>query len=165
VDLAYLDPPYNQHRYESNYHIWETLVRADEPAHYGRACKRVDLRDKEGRSAFNTRRTFAPALRQVIAGLDCQTLMLSYNDESWVSADEVCEWLADAGHAHVRAVGFDSTRYVGARIGIHNPAGEPVGSVGRTRNVEWLFIAGPTAPVQAAAEAATAHGARPLLHA
>ncbi|MEI8148613.1 MAG: DNA adenine methylase, partial [Actinomycetes bacterium] len=25
-DLAYLDPPYNQHRYVTNYHIWETLV-------------------------------------------------------------------------------------------------------------------------------------------
>ena len=26
VDLAYLDPPYNQHRYFTNYHVWETLV-------------------------------------------------------------------------------------------------------------------------------------------
>jgi len=25
-DIAYLDPPYNQHRYFTNYHIWETLV-------------------------------------------------------------------------------------------------------------------------------------------
>ncbi|MEP6815069.1 MAG: DNA adenine methylase, partial [Marmoricola sp.] len=24
VDLAYLDPPYNQHRYFTNYHVWET---------------------------------------------------------------------------------------------------------------------------------------------
>jgi adenine-specific DNA-methyltransferase len=27
VDLFYMDPPYNQHRYFTNYHIWETLVR------------------------------------------------------------------------------------------------------------------------------------------
>jgi adenine-specific DNA-methyltransferase len=25
VDLMYLDPPYNQHRYFTNYHVWETL--------------------------------------------------------------------------------------------------------------------------------------------
>jgi adenine-specific DNA-methyltransferase len=31
-------------------------------------------------------------------------------------------------------------RYVGARIGIHNPQGEKVGSVGRLRNVEYLFV-------------------------
>ena len=42
VDLAYLDPPYNQHRYFTNYHVWETLVAWDAPAHYGVACKRID---------------------------------------------------------------------------------------------------------------------------
>ena len=46
VDLAYLDPPYNQHRYVGNYHVWETLVAWDSPDHYGVACKRMDLRDK-----------------------------------------------------------------------------------------------------------------------
>ena len=40
TDLAYLDPPYNQHRYFTNYHVWETLVRWDAPEHYGIACKR-----------------------------------------------------------------------------------------------------------------------------
>ena len=44
-DFAYLDPPYNQHRYFTNYHIWETLVAWDAPVHYGVACKRVDARD------------------------------------------------------------------------------------------------------------------------
>ena len=31
VHLAYLDPPYNQHRYDANYHVWETLVAWDAP--------------------------------------------------------------------------------------------------------------------------------------
>ncbi len=55
-DLAYLDPPYNQHRYEANYHIWETLVAWDAPDHYGVACKRTEVRQGE-RSVFNSRRT------------------------------------------------------------------------------------------------------------
>ena len=53
VDLMYLDPPYNQHRYFTNYHVWETLVRWDEPEHYGIACKRVDARDDGHPSVFN----------------------------------------------------------------------------------------------------------------
>ena len=32
VDLMYLDPPYNQHRYFGNFRIWETLVRWDAPS-------------------------------------------------------------------------------------------------------------------------------------
>ena len=38
-DLAYLDPPYNRHRYTANYHVWETLVAWDAPEHYGVACR------------------------------------------------------------------------------------------------------------------------------
>ncbi len=162
VDLAYLDPPYNQHRYESNYHIWETLVRGDEPEYYGTACKRIDLRESAKRSPFNSRRSFPGALRSVVEAISSQTLMLSYNDESWVAADEIVDALRSAGYADVAAVGFDSARYVGARIGIHNPAGAKVGTVGRTRNVEWLFIAGQPDRVAAAAAGAAEHGARAL---
>lgn len=159
VDLAYLDPPYNQHRYEANYHVWETLVRWDEPEHYGVACKRVDLRDSPDRSPFNSRRTFRSALRGVLDSLDCRTVMLSYNDESWVGAAEIASWLRESGRAEVQALGFDSPRYVGARIGIHNPAGDRVGEVGRTRNTEWLFVAGDPQPVRAAGAALQQHGA------
>ena len=49
-DLAYLDPPYNQHRYFTNYHVWETLVAWDAPEHYGVACKRIDSRDEPPRA-------------------------------------------------------------------------------------------------------------------
>ncbi|MDQ1400402.1 MAG: adenine-specific DNA-methyltransferase, partial [Acidimicrobiaceae bacterium] len=37
---------------------------------------------------------------------------------------------------------FDSRRYVGAQIGIHNPRGEKVGAVSHTRNVEYVICAG-----------------------
>jgi adenine-specific DNA-methyltransferase len=55
---------------------------------------------------------------------------------------------------------FDSKRYVGAQIGIHNPAGQPVGKVSHLRNKEYLFLAGPSAMVRAAVgavPAGTAH--------
>src|SRR5207248_3001003 len=53
IDCAYLDPPYNQHSYLGNYHVWETLALADAPAHYGVARKRADVRER--RSAYNSR--------------------------------------------------------------------------------------------------------------
>jgi len=34
-DLVYLDPPYNQHSYLGNYHVWESLVLWDRPETYG----------------------------------------------------------------------------------------------------------------------------------
>ena len=49
ADVAYLDPPYNQHKYLGNYHIWETLVRWDAPEAYGVARKRADCRQRRSR--------------------------------------------------------------------------------------------------------------------
>jgi adenine-specific DNA-methyltransferase len=42
---------------------------------------------------------------------------------------------------------FDSRRYVGAQIGIHNPKGERVGTVSHVRNREYVVVAGDRAEV------------------
>jgi adenine-specific DNA-methyltransferase len=156
VDVAYLDPPYNQHRYDSNYHVWETIVAWDAPPHYGVACKRTDLRDPTGRSPFNSRRTMADALGGVVAAVDAEVVVLSYNNESWLGFEALREMCADRGEVAVLA--FDSSRYVGARIGIHNPAGKRVGRVSHLRNTEYLVLAGPARRIRAMADAVTASG-------
>jgi len=140
-DVAYLDPPYNQHRYFTNYHIWETLVAWDAPDHYGVACKRVDARDGATKSVFNERRRMPAALEQVIRDVDAELVVVSYNDESWVTIEQL-EAMAAARGGTVRTLAFDSKRYVGAQIGIHNPRGERVGTVTRLRNVEYVVVAG-----------------------
>jgi len=149
VDLAYLDPPYNQHSYYRNYHVWETLVAWDAPAHYGVACKRADCRDAGTRSAFNSRPAFRDVLARLVREVRARVLVLSYNDESWIGLDELVELCSVRGA--VRALAFDSKRYVGAQIGIHDPAGRRVGRVGRLRNVEYLLVAGDPAQVAAVA--------------
>lgn len=141
VDLAYLDPPYNQHRYFTNYHIWETLVAWDSPEHYGIACKRIDSRDPGTKSVFNATREMPNALRQVVADVQAEILVLSYNNESWVTLEELVEMCSARGHVGVLA--FDSKRYVGAQIGIYNPSGAKVGRVSHLRNVEYVLVVGP----------------------
>jgi adenine-specific DNA-methyltransferase len=145
-DLAYLDPPYNQHSYFRNYHVWETLVAWDAPAHYGVACKRADCRDPVTRSAFNSKPAIHDALARVVADVRARVMVLSYNDEAWMALDELVELCAPRGA--VRVLAFDSRRYVGAQIGIHNPAGERVGRVRRLRNVEYLVVSGQPAEVE-----------------
>jgi adenine-specific DNA-methyltransferase len=162
VDLAYLDPPYNQHRYFTNYHVWETLVRWDSPAHYGIACKRADARDDDTKSVFNRKRDMPAALRALIHTVDAETVVVSHNDESWVTPEEMTTWLREAGHEAVGVLAFDAKRYVGAQIGIFNGAGEKVGQVGRLRNQELVFVAG-TAEKVAAALATRADGG-PVAH-
>ncbi len=137
ADVVYLDPPYNQHRYAGNYHIWETLVRWDAPEVYGTACKRVDCRAYS--SAFNSRPRIMAALRRVLEALRCRYVVASFNDEGYVSRDEMATLLGERGE--VRVLEVDFKRSVGAQIGIHNPRGEKVGRVSHLRNKEHLFVA------------------------
>lgn len=146
VDVAYLDPPYNQHRYFTNYHVWETIVAWDRPEHYGVACKRVDARDESTKSVFNRKREMPDAMRRTVAAVDADVVVVSYNDESWLTLDELRDMCS--AHATVRVLAFDSKRYVGAQIGIHSPAGDKVGEVSHTRNLEYVVVAGPTATVE-----------------
>ncbi len=141
VDLAYLDPPYNQHRYYTNYHIWETLVAWDAPPHYGVACKRTDAREPLTKSVFNVTRQMPAALRRLIADVRAKVLVLSYNNESWVTLDDLVDMCSVRGHVAVLA--FDSRRYVGAQIGVYSPSGQKVGRVSHLHNVEYILVAGP----------------------
>jgi adenine-specific DNA-methyltransferase len=135
-DLAYLDPPYNQHSYLRNYHVWETLVRWDQPEVYGVANKRTDCRTRI--SAFNSRPGIGPALARTIAALRCPTLVVSFSDEGYLKRAELEAMLAPRGHVQVVEIPYG--RYVGAKIGIHNPQGKKVGTVGRLTNIEYLFV-------------------------
>jgi adenine-specific DNA-methyltransferase len=136
ADLVYLDPPYNQHSYLGNYHCWESLVLWDKPETYGVANKRVDVKTRK--SAFNSRPGIGPALQSVIEGLKAPNLVVSFNDEGYLSRGQLVEMLSARGE--VQVIEVQRPRYVGARIGIHNPKGEKVGAVGRLNNVEYLFV-------------------------
>lgn len=139
VDVAYIDPPYNQHSYHSNYHIWETLVRNDAPASYGVARKRADCRDVK--SDYNSKLRAWEAFSSLVRTVRAKHLIVSFNDEGFFSHDEIFDLLEDT-RGSVVSIPVESKRYVGAQIGIYNPKGRKVGRVSHLRNREFLFVAG-----------------------
>ena len=139
ADLLYLDPPYNQHRYLGNYHIWETLVRGDQPEVYGVACKRLDCRTRE--SAFNSRTKILDAMRAVVRSARARNLLVSFSNEGFIDRPTMEALLGERGH--VRVIEHDFKRYVGAQIGIYNPSGDKVGQVSHLRNKEYLYLVTP----------------------
>lgn len=139
ADLAYLDPPYNQHKYLGNYHIWETLVLWDKPSAYGTARKRSDCRERS--SVFNSKPRFEDAFDRLVKSVRAKWLLVSFNNEGYLNRATAEKLLGQRGE--VRTLELDHKRYVGAQIGIHNPTGRRVGKVGHLRNKELLYLAGP----------------------
>ncbi len=136
ADLAYIDPPYNQHKYLGNYHVWESLVRWDKPEVYGTACKRIDCKTRG--SEFNSKPRFEAAFTELIHAVRAKRLIISFSDEGYLSREAFLRILGTRGE--VTVLEHDYKRYVGAQIGIHNPKGERVGKVSHLRNKEYLFV-------------------------
>ena len=140
ADVAYLDPPYNQHSYLGNYHVWESLVRWDKPDVYGIACKRVDVRER--RSIFNSRPRFAATMKHLLESLTSPVVVVSFNNEGYLDRVDMEAMLRSlwGGNGKVVTIENDFKRYVGAQIGIHNLQGQKVGKVSHLRNKEFVYV-------------------------
>jgi adenine-specific DNA-methyltransferase len=75
ADIAYIDPPYNSRQYCQFYHIYETLVKWDQPKLFGTALKR------KGSNLSDYCRIKAPLVfADLIENLRCNYLVISYNN-------------------------------------------------------------------------------------
>jgi adenine-specific DNA-methyltransferase len=139
-DIIYFDPPYNQHSYLGNYHIWETLALNDKPEVYGVACKRLDT--KEHKSDFNSKVKGPPTLKRLIEEASGQTqdLVLSYSSDAFVPAEEIRDWL-QGNFQGVVLLQVPHKRHVGSKIGIYDLKGNKVGDPGEEKNTEFVFWA------------------------
>lgn len=97
-DILYLDPPYNQRQYGTNYHVLETIARYDDPVLYGV----TGLRDyTEQKSAFCYRGQVLAAFEDLLRRTIARYVFLSYNSEGLMSADEVVATMARYGRVQV----------------------------------------------------------------
>ena len=94
VDILYLDPPYNERQYPPNYHILETIAKADEPIIHGIS----GMRDyKEEKSGFCNRVTALKDLEEIVERANYKYFVMSYNSEGIMEQDEILEILSRYG--------------------------------------------------------------------
>jgi adenine-specific DNA-methyltransferase len=101
ADIAYIDPPYNSRQYCQFYHIYETVVKWDEPELFGTALK-PKARYTSDYCKSNAPQVFA----DLISKLRCKYLVVSYNNTyesksgsscNKITLDEIVSTLAKYG--------------------------------------------------------------------
>jgi adenine-specific DNA-methyltransferase len=135
-DICYLDPPYNQHQYGSNYHLLNTVCLWDRPpvsdaiGEDGRLVDKAGIRKDwvQTRSEFCSRPKARQALEDLLASIDCPLILLSYNMDGNISHPELLELLQTHGHVEVRTQ--DHAVYRGGRQSLNR----------RSRSVEVLWV-------------------------
>lgn len=107
LDLAYIDPPYNQHPYGSNYFMLNLLVRYERPKSVSRVSGiPTDWR----RSDYNTRSRSLPLLRELLASIDTPYLLISFNNEGFIRPDEMRTMLNNLGSVDVVETQYNAFR-------------------------------------------------------
>jgi adenine-specific DNA-methyltransferase len=126
ADVVYLDPPYNQHQYGSNYHLLNTVVLGDRFVPERKAGIRRDW--VKTKSAFCSKATAAAALASVLDAADARHLVVSYSTEGVVPFDQLYDLLDRRGRVELAV-----SDYVTYRGGRQSPAR-------RTHNLEFVLV-------------------------
>lgn len=102
IDIAYLDPPYNQHPYGSNYFMLNIIANNKID---GELSKVSGIPKGWNRSKFNSVRLALATLENVVASLDAKFVIVSYNNEGFITFEEMQQMLyryGDVKHKEIR---------------------------------------------------------------
>lgn len=112
VDVAYLDPPYNQHPYGSNYFMLNLLCTYREPP-ADRISPVSGIPRDWNRSDYNSPAKAQAALGELCARLPAHFLLISFNSEGFISPQEMRRLLGELGSVTVFDTAYNTFR--GAR--------------------------------------------------
>lgn len=108
-DVAYLDPPYNQHQYGANYHLLNTVALWDKPPiseHISgdgardKAAIRTDWRTSR-RSPYCSRATALHAFNDLLSKLRARRILVSYSTDGIISVEDLLSALSNCGRLSV----------------------------------------------------------------
>lgn len=110
VDVVYLDPPYNQHPYGSNYHVLNTVALWDKPAvepwrgatnkSRSKSAIRTDWRTAR-RSPYNFAPQALPALEKLLDVIPARNILLSYSTDGNMLLEQLISVLGQRGQLTV----------------------------------------------------------------
>jgi len=93
-DILYLDPPYNQRQYATNYHMLETIAKYDNPKIYGK----TGLRDYQNKkSLYCSSSQVKKSFKDLILNAKVKYIFLSYNNEGIMSLNDIKETMSLRG--------------------------------------------------------------------
>lgn len=107
VDLAYIDPPYNQHPYGSNYFMLNLLAEYRRPEKMSRVS---GIPTDWNRSRYNQRGEVEEALFGLVEKCPAKYLLISYNSEGFISLERFRERLAEQGEVTVLETDYNTFR-------------------------------------------------------
>ena len=107
LDLVYVDPPYNQHPYGSNYFMLNLLLHYQRPENISRVSGiPADWR----RSGYNVRAKSLPLLQDLLTTLDARFLLVSFSNEGFIKPAAMRAMLEQIGRVDALEIKYNTYR-------------------------------------------------------
>lgn len=107
VDLAYLDPPYNQHPYGSNYFMLNLIAAYERP---GEISSVSGIPVDWNRSSYNKKREALASLETLVCRLKAKYIVVSFNSEGFITMREMVDLLSRYGTVETREKRYNAFR-------------------------------------------------------
>ena len=107
TDLVYVDPPYNQHPYGSNYFMLNYLHDYRSPSEISEIS---GIPTNWNRSSFNIRSQALSSLKHTLEPLNARFLLISFNDEGFITPNEMRDMLTSLGKLDEVAISYNTFR-------------------------------------------------------
>ena len=116
IDVMYLDPPYNQHPYGSNYFMLNVIAKNEEPAEISKVS---GIPKDWQKSNYNKRASAVESMKQLLKdGLEkSKYVLLSYNNEGIITMDQWTELFKsyEVATHEIRHDAYKGSRNLGSR--------------------------------------------------
>ncbi len=107
LDVTYIDPPYNQHPYGSNYFMLNLIAENKHPHPISEISGiPVDW----NRSEYNSRKKALQVIEELIQCLDSNFLLISFNSEGFIGRGEMMKILRRYGSISVLETSYNTFR-------------------------------------------------------
>lgn len=107
VDLAYLDPPYNQHPYGSNYFMLNLIAGYERPSLISKVS---GIPNDWNRSVYNKKAIAAEAFFELLNIIKAKFLLISFNNEGFIAQDIFLKNLAKIGRVNLTQINYNAFR-------------------------------------------------------
>jgi len=104
VDIAYLDPPYNQHPYGSNYFMLNLILDYKRPE---KISKVSGIPEDWNRSAYNSRKHALHAMTHLVDNINSKYVLISFNSEGFITIEQMKNMLERFGKIEVLETSYN----------------------------------------------------------
>jgi len=107
LDLVYIDTPYDQHPYGSNYFMLNLILKNEIPENISKVS---GIPSDWNRSSYNKANEALHSMEDLIANINARYILISYNNEGFIQKDDMEAMLKKYGSLVTDAVKYNAFR-------------------------------------------------------